>query len=168
MESSSGNQAEQDWVAIGRKLRDQARWFGLSTEDAEEAAQTVLARYFENRTHVSSLDGWMYTVLRHECQRIAQHQRRLGERKMDAQRLFDSGAGRRTQSGEILVVQVVAGLQGLGLRDRLALIYRYWEELPAGEIAARLGISPTSVKNTVSRALAKLRVRLRAVEVRKT
>jgi RNA polymerase sigma-70 factor (sigma-E family) len=46
----------------------------------------------------------------------------------------------------------------LPLRMRTALVLRYYEDLTEAEVAERLGVSLGTVKSTVSRAVAKLRI----------
>ncbi|MFC9972056.1 SigE family RNA polymerase sigma factor [Spirillospora sp. NPDC127200] len=48
-------------------------------------------------------------------------------------------------------------LRRLPERQRLAVMLRYYEDMPESEIAEILGISVGTVKSTVSRAMAKLR-----------
>ena len=49
-------------------------------------------------------------------------------------------------------------LQQLTARERAAVVLRYGEDLSEAEVADHLGVSVGTVKSTVSRALAKLRV----------
>jgi RNA polymerase sigma-70 factor (sigma-E family) len=51
---------------------------------------------------------------------------------------------------------VLAALRRLPARQREALVLRYYLDLPEAEIAESMGISPGTVKSTVSRALAAL------------
>jgi len=46
----------------------------------------------------------------------------------------------------------------LPLRMRTALVLRYYEDMTEAEVAERLGVSLGTVKSTVSRAVAKLRI----------
>ena len=50
-------------------------------------------------------------------------------------------------------------------RDRLVLAYRWFEEMSEREIADALGVRPGTVKSRLSRAMARLRDELAAVEV---
>lgn len=54
--------------------------------------------------------------------------------------------------------QVVRLLAGLTERERRIVVLRHYFDLPEAEVAAELGISRGTVKSTLSRALAKLRV----------
>jgi RNA polymerase sigma factor (sigma-70 family) len=46
----------------------------------------------------------------------------------------------------------------LPLRMRTAVVLRYYEDMTEAEVAERLGVSLGTVKSTVSRAVAKLRI----------
>ena len=48
-------------------------------------------------------------------------------------------------------------LDRLPVRQRAALVLRYWHDLPEREIARVLGCAPGTVKSLLSRALATLR-----------
>jgi RNA polymerase sigma factor (sigma-70 family) len=71
-------------------------------------------------------------------------------------------AGRHEDSSEQAVIlreehrEVLAALAGLAPRTREALVLRYWLDLSEREMAEAMGISPGTVKSTVSRGLAAL------------
>jgi RNA polymerase sigma factor (sigma-70 family) len=52
--------------------------------------------------------------------------------------------------------EVVAALRRLPLRQREALVLRYYLDLPEAEMAAAMGVSPGSVKTHLHRGLAAL------------
>ncbi len=58
-------------------------------------------------------------------------------------------------------VVVRAALMKLNLRQRSALVLRYYEDLPDSEIADLLGCRPGTVKSLLSRGIAVLRAELR-------
>ncbi|MEU1345533.1 SigE family RNA polymerase sigma factor [Streptomyces sp. NPDC005786] len=53
--------------------------------------------------------------------------------------------------------QLVRALQGLPMRMRTVVVLRYFHDLPDAEIAADLGISPSTVRSQLARGLDKLR-----------
>jgi RNA polymerase sigma factor (sigma-70 family) len=57
--------------------------------------------------------------------------------------------------------EVVAALRGLPLRQRQALVLRYWLDLREREVADAMGISAGAVKAHVSRGMAALTRSLR-------
>ncbi|MFI7333368.1 RNA polymerase sigma factor [Micromonospora aurantiaca (nom. illeg.)] len=56
--------------------------------------------------------------------------------------------------------QVRSWLSRLPRRQRAALVLRYYEDLPDGEIAEILGCAVGTVRSSISRALATLRAEL--------
>jgi RNA polymerase sigma-B factor len=71
-------------------------------------------------------------------------------------------AGPAVSAGEIFDASedrllIWRGLRSLHRRERLALGYRYFEDLSQEEIAARLGISQTQTSRLIASGLAKLR-----------
>jgi RNA polymerase sigma-70 factor (sigma-E family) len=55
-------------------------------------------------------------------------------------------------------VDLVAALQRLPARQRTAIVLRYWSDLPEAEIARSLGCRPGTVKSSLARGLAALRL----------
>ncbi|HMH93080.1 MAG TPA: sigma-70 family RNA polymerase sigma factor, partial [Streptosporangiaceae bacterium] len=51
-----------------------------------------------------------------------------------------------------------AAIDRLPHRMRTAVVLRYYEDMTEAEVAERLGVSLGTVKSTVSRAVAKLRI----------
>jgi RNA polymerase sigma-70 factor (sigma-E family) len=84
--------------------------------------------------------------------------RRLAiERREAAKR---SGDERGQRSAEDQVADADAMLEALStlpLRQRTAVVLRYYADLPEAEVAAVLGVSVGTVKSSVSRGLASLR-----------
>jgi RNA polymerase sigma-B factor len=71
-------------------------------------------------------------------------------------------AGEPVSAGEIFDASedrllISRGLRSLRRQERLALRYRYFEDLSQEEIAARLGISQTQTSRLIASGLAKLR-----------
>ncbi len=56
--------------------------------------------------------------------------------------------------------QVIDALRGLPVRQREALVLRYYLDLPEAQIAATMGISKGAVKSHTARAIASLRATL--------
>ena len=59
--------------------------------------------------------------------------------------------------------QLVRALQGLPMRMRTVVVLRYFHDLPDDEIAADLGISPSTVRSQLARGIDKLRGRFPAL-----
>ena len=59
-------------------------------------------------------------------------------------------------------LDVLEAVAKLSVRQRAAVMLTYWEDLPAGDVAARLGVSVGSVKRHLARARARLKEQLNA------
>ena len=57
---------------------------------------------------------------------------------------------------------MVAAVDGLPLRQREALVLRFYADMSAGQIASAMGISASAVKAHTARALSSLRSMLEA------
>lgn len=73
--------------------------------------------------------------------------------------LDDAAAGRVADHGEAIATrqQMRALLAGLAPRARTVLVLRYYADLDDAAIAEAMGVSPSAVRATASRALASLR-----------
>ncbi len=58
--------------------------------------------------------------------------------------------------------EVIVALRGLAPRYREALVLRYWQDMSESEMAEVMGVSPGTVKSSVSRGLAALETALKA------
>lgn len=86
--------------------------------------------------------------------------RRAGER--EAARIDRSLAGvpdtaAAAHNGVADRLELAVALASLPVRQRAALVLRYWHDLPEREIASVLGCAPGTVKSLLSRALTTLR-----------
>ena len=123
---------------------------------AEDLAQTALSRTFARWRHVRRDDALAYarTVLVNlNIDRL--RRRRLVEVR-DA--LPERPDPRRGPAGSEDRDEVVRLLQSLTERERRIVVLRHYFDLAEADVARELGISPGTVKSTLSRALAKLRV----------
>jgi RNA polymerase sigma-B factor len=68
--------------------------------------------------------------------------------EVSADEIFDASENR---------LLILRGLRSLQRRERLALCYRYFDDLSQAEIAARLGVSQTQASRLISSGLARLR-----------
>jgi len=134
--------------------------------DAEEAAQDALVRLYRIRSRFDldrSPEGLVVRVVTNACRDL--HRRRqtgIGAitQRMESSVLRSLSVG--GNPGEAGVDRLVARelLAGLSERHRRPLELRYLEGLTNGEIAAQLGISVSSVKLQLARAIELLQQRL--------
>lgn len=125
-------------------------------QDVFLSAWASLHRY-EGR---SSLRNWLLGIARHK---VEAHYRKL----LRASTPLDEEGGAETASGEPAVDDSLVAEQRqerarevlaiLPERYRAALLWRYWEDRPAAEIAARIGKTEKAVERLLARARAAFR-----------
>ncbi|SDM06451.1 RNA polymerase sigma-70 factor, sigma-E family [Nonomuraea maritima] len=128
-----------------------------STDDAADLVQEALLRLSSSWRRVRNKDdpeGYVRTIMAR--QHVSWWRRRRREH-LTAD-VHPPVHGDEPELGEIW-----QWLRALPVRQRTVLVLRYYEDLADGEIAARLGISQTTVRSQASRALATLRVRADAL-----
>lgn len=94
--------------------------------------------------------GWLRTAVTNACRN---ERRRLGTARRYAPRLV-----RQAQVMDEPVDELVASLRRLPYRQRTIVVLRYYLDLPESEIAETLGVRPGTVKSSLHRALARLRL----------
>jgi RNA polymerase sigma-70 factor (sigma-E family) len=127
---------------------------------AEEAAQEAFVKAWIRWGRVGRMDhpaGWVYVVaIRHALR--GRGRLRVREEDKPANDVGEIGSE---------VVERVSGeaaLMSLAERQRVAVVLRYYADLPVAEIAAAMGCSVGTVKSTLHAALRRLRVDLASVE----
>lgn len=124
--------------------------------DAEDLLQTALARTYLAWDRIrdrSSLDGYVRRAMVNI--NISWWRRRKLE-VYPTDVLPDQPVDDHTRRSEMHDA-LSRALDRLPKRQRLAVMLRYYEDMPEAEIAEVLGVSVGTVKSTVSRAMAKLR-----------
>jgi len=146
-------QANLEWI------RALARALARDPHAADELAQDACVAALEAPAgEVRSFRPWLASVMRNLWRQRGRTEERRRGREADA----GGGEGAR----EDLVLQVVVfrelAQHVLELHEpyRSALLMRYFEELPPRAIAARLGTTPATIQNRITRGLAILRERL--------
>jgi RNA polymerase sigma-70 factor (sigma-E family) len=129
---------------------------------AEDLAQTALERTYAKWRTVRRDDALAYArrvVVNLNVDRL--RRRRLTEVGGDALAHAEgAGGGWGTHAATHDRDQVVRLLAGLTDKERRVVVLRHYYDLPEAVVARELGIAPGTVKSTLSRALAKLRVRV--------
>jgi RNA polymerase sigma-70 factor, ECF subfamily len=161
----------------GRLFRVAFRITG-NEADAEDVVQEALLRgyrkleSFESR---SDFGTWIYRIaVRCALDRIGgskvDESTRIGEttdEEQDSVQIADQAAGpeRLLLSGEIGAMQEIA-MHALTATERTAFVLRHLEDRTTEEIAAVMGIPPNTAKQSVFRAVQKLRRRLATLRVK--
>ena len=138
--------------------------------DAEDVVQEALLRgyrkleSFESR---SDFGTWIYRIaVRCALNKIGGIAQPT-DREQDGLQIVDPEAGpeRLLLSGEIRAMQQIA-MHGLSATERTAFMLRHLEDRTTEEIAAAMGIPPSAARQSVFRAVQKLRLRLATLRVK--
>jgi RNA polymerase sigma-70 factor (ECF subfamily) len=127
---------------------------------AEEAAQEAFARAFARWRRVSVMErpaGWVYVVAVRHGMRLAKRDEVDNEVREVASDDGDASVGRD---------EVRSAVESLAPRQRIAVILRFYDDLPVADIAKAMRCSPGTVKSTLHAALARLRLDLMTTDIR--
>jgi len=144
------------------------RRLGQRVEVTEDVVQSVLVRAIEKLETFrgeSTLLTWLCAMCRHEIADWNRAQRRRGAREIpgkteDARLTAESRTAADGESPEDALFRDEESQRVRSVLDRLpehygeVLEWKYIEDLPVKEIAARLGISPKAAESTLTRARA--------------
>lgn len=162
---------EWAWRAMTEQYEALLRWLarrcGLSAEDAGDAVQLTWLRcveHIDQLTDADKLNGWLVTICRRECIRLATRARR--EVPLDAPdmaRLIDDGreecdpcaeAALRDQCSRLyLAIMALPGRQRMVLVELLRR-----EDQSYLDLSRRLGLPVGSIGPTRKRAVSRLRL----------
>jgi RNA polymerase sigma-70 factor (ECF subfamily) len=138
-----------------------------TTEDAEDAVQETLwaatraIRTF--RGAATSIAGWLFTIVRHECYRLLEKGRRNPVGHPDLEQLAEESPAPAPDdelAAHQLRSQLAAGLAGLEPGQREVILLRDVHGMTAPEAAAELGLSIEALKSRLHRARVNLRDRI--------
>jgi RNA polymerase sigma-70 factor, ECF subfamily len=145
--------------------------------DADDVVQEAFLRGFQKLETFESranFGTWIYRIAVHcALDRIESRRRELARRvseendpEQDAVQVADETAGpeRLVLSAEIGTLGEHA-MQALTAMERTAFVLRHMEERNTDEIAAALDVAPNTAKQTVYRAVQKMRKRLAGLRV---
>jgi len=150
-----------DPVALGRLLascqadiRRYARRHCMASDidDAVQETLLVVVRKVSGLRAAAGFTGWLFTVVRRECQRLSRAM--LGR---PAETLDEVEARIANMPDEALRIDVAAALESLPAHYLEVVLLRDFEELTIAEIAARLGEPAGAIKSRLHRARALVR-----------
>jgi len=143
-----------------------------NTQDAEDLSQEVWLKAYQALGGFRS-DASFYTWLRRiTINSFLNHQRASTFRRQgqtSVAELIESGSEKLLEShtsspqtiyNKVLFESVMSALADLTPTQRLMFLLRHYEGMSYDEIAGAMNCSPGTVKKAVSRAIAKLRVKL--------
>ncbi len=145
-----------DTVALNRLLvacQSDARRYArrhCAASDIDDAVQEsllILAKKVKALRAAAAFSGWLFTVVRRECQRLSRKMFGQGESIED---LADSQLACR--SDESLQIDLVAALESLPAHYLEVLLLRDFAELTISEMATKLGMQVPGVKSRLHRA----------------
>ena len=155
-------------------LRWLARRYGLSAQDAEDAIQLTWLRCLEHSDQLSDadkLDGWLATICRRECIRLATKARReVLQTELEMVRLIDDTPAQCDPSAEAALSDQCARLHdaimALPARQRMVLVELLKREGQSYlDLSRRLGLPVGSIGPTRQRAVTRLRLDPRLTDV---
>jgi RNA polymerase sigma-70 factor, ECF subfamily len=127
-------------------------------EDAQDAAQEVFLRLFRNLDRIGAdPKSWLYRVTVNVCN--DQHRRRKLVIEMGSRPQSAADPGPDPEQALALDERkqlVMAGLEKLPERERVAVVLRDIEGLSTAEVAGILGVEEVTVRSQVSSARLKL------------
>ncbi|HWG20075.1 MAG TPA: RNA polymerase sigma factor [Terracidiphilus sp.] len=144
--------------------------------DADDVVQDAFLRAYQKLSSFESRSDfgtWIYRIAVHCALDRLQSRRRDEARQVSEDsdpengvQVADAAPGpeRLAQSAEIGVLQEMA-MRGLTAMERTAFVLRHMEERSTEEIAAALQVSPNTAKQSVYRAVQKVRQRLTQMKV---
>ena len=138
-------------------LRTSYRLLG-NREDAQDAAQEVflkLYRYLKRIDETRDLTPWLYRVTVNECRDLRRRRRESPLEDAPEPASFEDTAERLIQEERRSAVE--RSLRALSPKERVAVVLRDIEGLPAREVAKALGTSEATVRSHVSAARVKIR-----------
>ena len=152
----AGDQAAFD--ALVRPLIEPAIRLALSMlgdrRDAEDATQEALTRAWRKLHQLrpgKPVRPWFFAIVANQCRNV----RRMPSFRLTSRiEVADRPAAREP---EVEYLDLERGLQRLRLADRGALFLYFYLDLPIGEVAATLGVSPAAAKSRIYRACQRLR-----------
>jgi len=132
-----------------RSMVEIARLTTGSNVIAEDLVQDAFADLYRRFEHVRSADAYLHRAVVSRC--TSWVRRRATER-----RYHDRVHHEHPVSTDPDTVTVFAAVQRLPVRQRAAIVLRYFADWPEADIAHALGCRPGTVKSLLSRARAHL------------
>jgi RNA polymerase sigma-70 factor (sigma-E family) len=155
---TDGDAEFRDYVtARGRALLRTAYLLTGNLADAEDLLQAALAKTYLAWDRIEdrgALDGY---VRRAMVNTHISWWRRRRVQEFPTDELPDRAVADHAGDSD-LTETLRAAIDRLPSRMRTAVVLRYYEDMSEAEVAERLGVSLGTVKSTVSRAVAKLRI----------
>jgi RNA polymerase sigma factor (sigma-70 family) len=122
--------------------------------DVTQSVFTDLARKAETLSERDGLAGWLYTAAKHASAQVVRAEERRRKREEVACSMEEIN---RDDTWTKLRPVVDEAMDQLSESDRLALLLRFFENLPLASVGAQLALSEDAARKRVDRALDRLR-----------
>jgi RNA polymerase sigma factor (sigma-70 family) len=116
-------------------------------DDAVQEALLILSRKVRGLKAAAAFSGWLFTVVRRECQRLS---RRMFGKDLSIEDLADEQLAARSDEG--LPLDLIAALESLPAHYLEVILLRDFVELTISEMAQKLGMQVPGVKSRLHRA----------------
>jgi RNA polymerase sigma factor (sigma-70 family) len=145
-----------DTVALNRLLlvcRTDARRYARrhcaasDVDDAVQEALLILSRKVKGLKAAAAFSGWLFTIVRRECQRLS---RKMFGQGVSIEDLADAQLATRSDEG--LHLDLIAALESLPAHYLEVILLRDFAELTILEMAQKLGMQVPGVKSRLHRA----------------
>ena len=150
--------AQTAWVR--RLARSLARDEASADDLVQETFVAALRRPPAGSEHESRLRAWFGFVVRNMAIRRTRAELRREEREQRSLEGSRTHPDKRAEELELLRAELFRHVKALPEPARQVVLLRFFEELDSAEIARRLGVPDSTVRNRLRRALAELRERL--------
>ncbi len=116
-------------------------------DDAVQESLLILAKKVKALKAAAAFSGWLFTVVRRECHRLARKMFRQGGSIEDL-----AEAQLASRNDENLRIDLVAALESLPAHHLEVILLRDFAELTISEMAEKLGMQVPGVKSRLHRA----------------
>lgn len=146
---------EAEWPRLARAMQV----YTGNRETAEDLAQEALARAYQRWSAVAQMDAPHAWVRRVALNLATSRWRRVRLERAELERRKRDPEGPGDRSAEAVErLDLAACLAQMPARERAVLAFRFYLDLPAADVADRLGMSTDAVRSLTKRAIARLRV----------
>ena len=131
------------------------RFSGRSTSFAEDVAQEALTRAYAAWNRISThpnLEAWVTTTAFHVALEMSRQQRRAGRPDASPKLVDVPGDDQRVADAD----ELARALRRLSSRQQEVVVWRYYFDHSVEETAARMGLTPSKVKDATHEATTKL------------
>ncbi len=139
----------------------------LDGSQVQDCVQEVWLKVFRNLNRFrcrQSFAAWLNTVTANTAidyyRKWIKKENRLISDKIHTRAVVDEQTGNQQPDNEIVHRRVLEALEEMSVKQRTALVLRYFEDMTTAEIARTLGCTKGTVRTHIRRSLLALRAKL--------